>query len=235
MDQTLRTALGLPVLLLDDQSCAHVALLPVKARWADRLRDVVSAGFGRRYVLWRSGPPDPDDIEKRICRVPADDIVAVGTREGGRVVLFTAHEETGRYVLRRVSLQALALDGEALSRRRNAEESSWTARYRKATALLNIEGTDLSPVWFDRDIREELGIDQSWPVLARRDVRSSLARETQEFGVALLASVLALDVFLEPILVSVGLSPVGRGTTVFLVSLSASVGLLIVRLRADLR
>lgn len=229
MDQTLRTALGLPPRIGPDGiEASEIQVVGLHMRIDHRVLDIVSGLVGRRYLLLRCAPPDPGDIEKAVCRVTHDDLVAMGSREAGRVVLFGAARTKGGYELRRRSLQALTLDTERCERRdRLASEpqaisSGWGARYRSASGLLGVEGTDLPYLFMDRDDREALGLEQLSPVLVRRDTRVAFTDELRDFGIAFLASLLALQPFVK-----------GGGGVVG--ALLLAVLLVLARLRSQLR
>lgn len=198
VDQTVRTALGLPVRVPEEGvEQLEMRLASVDTSLRDHLRDRLSFIAGRRYVLLRVAPPDPADIEKRVCRIQRDDLVALGTSPGSRVVLFGAAPHDGRYELRRSRLQALDLTDERVHHRRGAEEAQvergWQARYPCARALLGVEGDDLNYVFIDRECREALGLRPGDPVLVRRDTISAISNEVQDFGITFLASLLALS------------------------------------------
>jgi hypothetical protein len=240
LDQTIRTALGLP-LRIDASNCVRsdLRLVPLEIPFVDRVRNRVSGLVGRRYLLVRAAPPRPTDIEKRICRLSSDDLAALGSSVDGRVVLFGAKRRPdGAYALGRFSVQALGLDGDVVGQREGEERLSvdhrWDARYVCPTTVLGVDGTDLAKLFIDSDIREELGVGQAWPVLARRDSRSAISSETQDFGIALLTSFLALDGVLGPILEDQGWGPVARGVLSLAVAVTAAALLVIVRLRSDL-
>ena len=240
MDQTVRTALGLPALLIAGQAATeNISLHPLTCSWADRLNNLVSGLCGRRYLLLRASQPDPQDIEKGLCRVGSDDLIALGADAGSKLVFFTPRETPAGYVLTRASLQTLPLSNDSASRRRTAESDSsddgWGARYRCSRTLLGVEGSDLSDVFLDSDARSDLHIDRCWPVLVRRDSLSAMARELLEFGVVLLASLLAIQGILGPLLEGAGMSEAGSGLTALAVALVVSMGFVIARLRADLR
>jgi hypothetical protein len=62
-----------------------------------------------------------------------------------------------------------------------------------------------------------------------------MAREVQEFGIALLASLLAIEGAVEPLLEELDVSALWRGPIVLLVALVLAVALVVLRLRSDLR
>lgn len=240
LDQTIRTALGLKALI--DSGAGQVVdlkLKPLRASRRDRLNNAMSRLVGRRYLLLRVAQPDPNDIEKGVARVSEDDLVALGADVGSRVVFFGAKHGSNGYQLVRKSLQVMPLEGESVTERRKKEKDAaaagWPARYRSAPHLLEIEGPDLTYSFIDRDAREHLGIDRVWPVLVRRDSRSAMVRELQEFGIALLASLLAIEGAVEPILEELDVSAVWRGPIVLMVALVLAVALVVLRLRSDLR
>jgi hypothetical protein len=240
LDQTIRTALGLKALIDPDAGqSVELQLKPLGAGVRDRLNNAMSRLVGRRYLLVRVAQPDPNDIEKGVARVSGDDLVALGALVGSRVVFFGAEGGPNGYRLMRKSLQGMPLEGEAIAERRRKEEiataDGWSARYRSAPDLLGIDGPDLTDAFIDRDAREHLGIDRAWPVLVRRDSRSAMAREVQEFGIALLASLLAIEGAVEPLLEELDVSALWRGPIVLLVALVLAVALVVLRLRSDLR
>lgn len=241
MDQTVRTALGLPSLIAEGSvDASSVSLHRLTCSMGDRINNWVSGLCGRRYLLLRVSQPNPQDIEKNLCRVGSDDLIALGADAGSKLVFFTAREEgTAGYFLTRTSLQTLPLSSEAALNRRQAETEAsaqgWSARYRCSRLILGIEGSDLSDVFLDSDSRADLHIDRCSPVLVRRDSLSAMARELLEFGVVLLASLLAIQGVLGPLLVDAGLSEAGSGVVALAVALAVSMAFVIARLRADLR
>jgi hypothetical protein len=241
-DQTVRVALGLPSRMKAGAPpfpCDELRIYPVSMSKRQRASNLASGILGRRYLLLRAGPPFPADIEKGICRIQKDDLAAMGTEEGGRVLLFGVSREKGKFELKSISIQSLELDKQSLGKRATDSEATkndgWDARYRSATHLLGVDGEDLSPLWIDFDVRKQLGGDSAWPVLVRRDSRSAFSRETQEFGISLLASILALQVIVNPLLDEVGIAPIWRGVVILVAALTAAIGLLVWRLRGDLR
>lgn len=239
VDQTVRTALGLPVKIEEGGTPCDLLLSSVRVRRRDAFRNGVSRIFGRRYLILRAKPPDPNDIEKRVCRVTSDDLNALGVPEGTRVVLLAVARKEGQLWLNRLSLQALRLDQARLEERRKAEEDQvpegWGARYRSPSTLLEIDGSDLAPLMLDREDRDRLGIDQVWPVLARRDARSAFFRELQEFGIALLAGLVGIGRLLNPVLSDWGVGRFWQGLVVLVVATAIAFFVVILRLKADLR
>jgi len=241
VDQTVRIALGLPPRVAsDDVIRDDLRLLPLGVSVIDRVRDGVSRLIGCRYVLLRAAPPRPPDIEKRICRLSADDLHAIGSPKGGVVVLYGAKRGgDGGYTLGRSTLQALALESDVVREREATERSSasegWNARYVCPEVVLGVEGDDLAKIFIDSDNRMEIGVEQAWPVLVRRDSRSAFSRAALEFGVAVLASLLALEGVVQPILSDQGWGPLVTGTVVVVLALVGATALIGARLRSDLR
>lgn len=239
MDQTVRTALGLSAIL--DQPVEHTGLKlhPLRCSIRDRLSNWASGLIGRRYLLLRISQPEPRDIEKRLCRVTADDLLALGTDPGAKLVLFAPRRSSTGYELARASLQALPLSESAIDRRRKVEkeesDQGWDARYRNSPQLLRIDGTDLSDIFVDRDARTELEVESSWPILVRRSSSSAAFREVLEFGVLLLATTLALQGVVSPLIESAEWSPALRGLATIVLAVGLAIAGVAARLRSDLR
>ena len=192
LDQTLRTALGIP--REAPEPFGFVTLAPLELSVWKWLSERASWICGRRYVLLRVGPPDPADIEKNVCRILPEDLDAMAVGEGNRVLLL-APDGTG---VQRRTLQALALPEAALERRAGLLHEQWSDRYPHVSSLLQIESdNDLRPIWLDQDTRASLGkrvrLNPGDVIMARRSVPSALLNQLLDFGVVLLASVLALD------------------------------------------
>jgi hypothetical protein len=196
LDQTVRTALGVmrspPEGSPPEGPLGFVSLTSIKLGKYQRLANRLSWIAGRRYILLRAFPPDPADIEKTLCRLTEDDQRSIGVEVGGRILLIAADRSEGR--LRRSSVQALALTDPMRETRFAASRPDWASRYPDVAALLNVEGhNDLRPVWIDRDIREALDLRVGDVVLCRRSLPNALLSQLLDFGVVLLASILALD------------------------------------------
>jgi hypothetical protein len=238
-DQTIRTALGMPTILQPVNPVIDgLAVAPVYASYRNRLRSASSVITGRRYVMLRAAPPKPSDIEKDLCRIRSDDLAAIGTNPGSLVLLFAAKtDKKGRLALSMIAAKALALGSDEITQRRCDEEQTrdqlWDARYRCAKKTLGVVGEDLSPVWLDSDTRQRLGVQQLSPILVRRDSRSSLTRQTQEFGVALLTSFLTLQAIIAPL--TTHWNAAGRSLGSFAISLVGAGSLIVWRLRTDIR
>ncbi|WP_043392402.1 hypothetical protein [Mycolicibacterium llatzerense] len=238
-DQTIRTALGMPTILPAVSPVIEgLAVEPVYASYRNRLRSLTSVITGRRYVMLRAAPPKPADIEKDLCRIRSDDLAAIGTNPGSLVLLFAAKaDKKGRRALSVVAAKALALGSDEIAQRRDDQEQTrdrlWDARYRCPKQILGVVGDDLSPLWLDSDARQRLGIQQLSPILVRRDTRSSLTRQSQEFGVALLTSFLTLQAIIAPL--TTHWNAGARSLSSFAISLLGALSLIVWRLRTDIR
>jgi hypothetical protein len=220
MDQTLRAALGMPR-RVQVGPLGFVSALPVRMKVWQWLADKASWIAGRRYVLFRIAPPDPPDIEKNLCRMQAEDLGSLAVTEGDHVLLL--HSSQGK--LRRASLQALSLSESVCESRRDLLICSWEARYPDSAALLNIESrNDLRPIFLDFDARARLGgLRPGDAVMARRSLPSAMLNQLLDFGVVLLASILALR----------GLIP-DSSILAVLIGLALTVFVVVVRLRTKL-
>jgi hypothetical protein len=195
LDQTIRTALGLA---RTGKVLGYVGVTPIRLTASQRIANKLSWVAGRRYLLLRVAPPDPPDIEKTLCRIFEDDQRSMGVETGGRVLLIAPHPDGPRIKERSVQALPLTKDMGAERQTRTGQESraghDWDERYPDTPALLAIDGhNDLRPIWVDKDIRDYLNLRAGDVALVRRSVPNALLGQLLDFGVVLLAAVLALD------------------------------------------
>jgi hypothetical protein len=190
MDQTLRTALGIPYAegaVKGPLSGISLARLPIDKRsrwkaWWLRL-------LGVKYAFARVEKPYPTDIEKGICRISKDTLSIIGTDEGRRVVVVACRRnadqpdvfETSEYATRAYDLSKDMREARAA---RTPEEVAlgWRARYVDAPRLLGVN-PDLSPIYLDQHARDALGVNPGDAVRVRRDFVDLYMSQAFEFGV----------------------------------------------------
>ena len=216
MDQTLRTALGIPFeqgLHLRDDLTLH----PLRIGLWRRLHDWLISLFGIRYLFLRVAKPYPPDVEKDVCRMPKDTLSLLGTKEDNRVVLTSCKLGEGEGALARLSRQkirAFDLD-QAMAEKRaeNAKGESgkgWSARYVDASRLLGVE-IDISTIYLDSHARSALGVEPGDPVKARRSLWDVTWDHLLDIGITLAASILAIESFFAGL---------GRGYVLLITTLS---------------
>jgi len=201
MDQTLRNALGISF-TTGEHERSDLAIYPVKTTVLQKLRGIITSWLGRRYLFLRVAKLYPPDIEKNICRVPADALSLMGTDEGNRVVLAGCVEtaqDSRMYRLQNYSVKAFDLNVDMTTRRQNDEDvqikKGWAARYVKASKLLGVE-PDIGRIMLDLHVRRALNVEPGDPIKVRRDFPDLLKRQLLEVGILLAISAIALTPFI---------------------------------------
>ena len=195
MDQTLRTALGIPF-----ETGRHerddLTLAPLALSWKQRLLRLVIHTLGTRYLFLRVAKPHPPDIEKNICRLPKDALNLMGTDEGNRIVLVSCVASgKGDYALRNFSSKAFDLSA-PMAEQRDKETASqgrqdWRARYVPASDLLGVK-PDISPIYLDLHARQLLGLEPGDPIKARRSLLDIFKQQLIDVGIMAAISAFAI-------------------------------------------
>lgn len=244
MDQTLRQALGGfgSRFTSTKELSFHGFVEPLHLSPKDRRAERLARSVGIRQLVVRACPTDVGNIEKDLVLLDRLDLLALGVRSGERLVLTTPRHvpDTG-FELIRFSVTALDQSESFLEERRKLERQPGT-RYISPNDLrdpdLSAEdeagkeqpGCELHRMQIDHDLRQRCGISQVSPVVVRRDTKTVVLREIQDFGVALLGTLfgfsatikLVLDAFVDlPDIASIGIGFV----------LAAAVTLLLLRSR----
>ena len=147
-------------------------------------------------MFLRVAKPHPPDIEKNICRVPKDALALMGTEEGNRIVLVSClKSDKGYYTLKNWSVKAFDLDKTMNEQRKNEEDKSvkegWAARYVNVRKLFHVE-PDISPIFLDRHIRNQLNVQPGDPIKIRRNFPDLFKQQILEVGIVLTISAVAL-------------------------------------------
>ncbi len=197
MDQSLRTAIGIPYREEDTVTDEFkLKLFPIVLNWKQKISSFVTNLLGKRYLLLRVAKPYLIDVEKNICRVPKDALSLLGTSPGNRIVLVSCIKEDKGYVtLKSFPIKAFDLDREMQKDRRYEEkkelEKKWEARYVCPGKLLGVE-PDIPQIFLDKHIRAKLGLEPGDPIKARRDFRDLFMNLLLEGGIVLGISAIAL-------------------------------------------
>lgn len=198
LDQTLRNALGIPHGYDHETHPYLVQIFPLDLChyqwvkwWASRL-------FGRRYLFLRVVPAHVSEMEKDVCRIPAEAFPLLGIDHWGNVVVERPDEYMSegkiRYKLKSISVKAAPISPEVLKEREKLQVRWWDARYPDCMALLRIQ-PDIWSVFVDAHLREKLGYPAAdsadsrsafcTPVKVRRDLWDVFFNQILQFGLVL--------------------------------------------------
>ncbi|MFL5963435.1 MAG: hypothetical protein ACJ757_11160 [Gaiellaceae bacterium] len=122
------------------------------------------------------------EVEKQVCRLPSDALIAIGARAEDVVVLETVtyDKKAKEYRRKRVRLRALPIDEAEAAERKTWERSQGTDGWVDPAAVHGIY-PPYPALYLDRFAREDLGVPLAGPVTIRTSVASRLASDASEF------------------------------------------------------
>ena len=122
------------------------------------------------------------DIEKQVCRLPADALIAIGARAEDVVVLesVTYNKKAKEYRRTRLRLRALPIDEGEAAERKKWERSRGLDGWVDPAAVHGIH-PPYPAVYLDRFARVDLGVPVAGPVTIRASVGARLASDASEF------------------------------------------------------
>ena len=137
LDQTVRHSIGLKY-GGDRNSSTRVDIFPLRLTNSQWLRLGLSRVLGVRRLFARASKCSIADLEKGICRLPADVFSLLGCEPGDRVVIEAPRLTSGGYCLASIAVHSLEAPEHWLEQRRAQEECSVAARYPSAEGLLQV-------------------------------------------------------------------------------------------------
>lgn len=193
IDQTIRNAIGIPYSYEHEK----VRIYPVKMVWYKYwfyiIRYFITRFLGFRYLFYRACSAHIHDMEKSIIRIPKDTFPILGTNIENKIVLESPVERKdlpGFYEIRTMSLTAHELTDEIKNLRIKMEKGP-EIRYRNPLKWISVE-PDISRIFIDKANRERLGLDQLYPVKARRDLIDLLKSQILGVGLFFFVSMLSI-------------------------------------------
>lgn len=186
MDQTLRTALGLPFTRDSIKAKLDLQIFPLQTNKLKWLKQRLLNILGVKYIYARVEKPDPTDIEKNICRISKDALAIIGTDEGRRVVILACRRESESHVPcpTEIAIRAFDLKQTHRSEPDSHDKEGWGARYVNFSKLLGVS-PDLSPIYLDEHARAALGVVPGQAVRVRRDLIDLYKSQAFEFAVVM--------------------------------------------------
>jgi len=122
------------------------------------------------------------DVEKQVCRLSADALIAIGARAEDVVVVEAVmyDQDADEYRRRRLRLRALPIDEAEAAQRKRWERSQGSDGWVDPAAVHGIH-PPYPALYLDRFARTELGVPVGGPVTIRASVASRLASDASEF------------------------------------------------------
>lgn len=230
IDQSIRNAIGIPYTYSNET----VEIYPIKMNgfhYATYLiRYFITRLLGFRYFFYRACSAHVHDMEKGICRIPADTFPVLGTDVQNKLVFESPRkrdDKPGFYEIRTRSIASHELT-EEIKELRLGKETEKEIRYRNPKSWISVE-PDISRVFLDQADRQRLGVDQLYPVKARRDLFDLLMSQILGVGIFFFISSLSIG----------GLLPFEKSWAnlflTFLAGLVISVGLMMIILRTRIK
>ncbi|NIR47717.1 hypothetical protein GWO43_04595 [candidate division KSB1 bacterium] len=230
VDQTIRNAIGIPY----SDHKEEVSIYPVKMAWHKYvvyfIRYFVTRKLGFRYLYYRVCSAHIHDMEKGIVRIPKHTFPILGTNVKNKVVFENPEEReksSNIFEIKTRSITTQELTNDIRKLRIKLEQQP-EIRYRNPLKWIRVE-PDISRVFIDQADRERLGVDQLYPVKARRDVFDLFKSQILAVGIFFLISLVSIG----------GLIPLERSWTNFIVTLLSgsliSIILVIVLLRSQIK
>jgi len=212
IDQTLRTAVGIPFEY--DKDNTSIQICPLHLSLSQRMSNFLSRLLGRRYLFLLVCKAHVPDLEKDVCRIPLDAFHLLGTTVGNRVVFENVIPVDGRqsFTLKTFSQKTYELYTELIQERESLEEPDFSARYPSAEALLKIS-PDIWRVFFDAHSREKLDVSSCDAVKARRHLLDLFLKEIREFGIIFFLSLFTIIQVLPVSITWLVLIPTVTGST----------------------
>lgn len=193
LDQTLRTAIGIPFEY--DDKVVTVEIYPLDLSLSQTLNEYISRLLGRRYLFLRVCKAEVPDMEKNYSRVTLEAIKLLGTTEGNNLILeSTIKNENNRYILKKSSNKVYELTLQILTRREELEKKL-PDRFPNPKDVLKID-PDTWRIFLDAHVRDELQLNSLDAVKVRRDLLSIFVKEFREFGILFFISLFAIVEFL---------------------------------------
>jgi hypothetical protein len=140
VDQTIRNALGIPVMVGLSPAWIPMHLYP--AHRSNHFRDWIAGLMGRRYLYCRVAVSSVSDMEKGVARIPENCFPMLGTEEGSGVIVersikcpLNRKGQLTRFRIASLRMKAFVASEEFLNERKMLEDK-FPARYFPAARLL---------------------------------------------------------------------------------------------------